>query len=103
MPLPAIPIIGSVLAAAAPWITAFILTKGVLLFVAFIGRLGLVVATNEFIMDPLLSHILSAWGSLPGEFSCWLSLLGVTKVASIVVSALTLLAIKQIFLAKSSS
>lgn len=103
MPLPAIPLVSAILAAAMPWITRFLIAKGALILAAFLGRIGLVIATNEVIMEPLLAHIMSAWGSLPSEFTCWMALLGVTKVASIIVSALTLLSIKQIFLAKSSA
>lgn len=101
MPLPAIPAIAAILSAAAPWISRFFLAKGALLFAGFLGRIGIVIATNEVIMEPLLGHIMGAWASLPGDFTCWMGMLGVTKVASIVVSALTLLSIKQVFLAKA--
>lgn len=103
MPLPAIPLVSAILAAAMPWITRFFLAKGALLFAGFMSRVGLVFATNELIFDPLLAHIMSAWSALPPEMTCWMSAFGITKVASILVSALTLLSFKQIFLARSAS
>ena len=103
MPLPAIPFVSAILAAAMPWITRYFLAKGALLFAGFMGRVGLVFATNEMIFEPLLAHIMSAWGALPAEFTCWMGFFGITTVASILVSALTLVSLKQIFLARSSS
>lgn len=103
MPLPAIPAIAAVLSAAAPWISRYLMAKGAILFAGFMGRVGLVFATNEVIMQPLISHIMSAWGALPAQFTCWMGVFGIAKVASILVSALTLLSVKQIFLARSSS
>ena len=103
MPFPAIPVVGAVLAAAGPWITRFIMSKGVLIFAGFMAKLGLVFLTKEAFVDPLIAHIMSAWSGIPAEFTCWMGLVGLTQVASILVSALVLSAGKQVFLSRRSS
>jgi hypothetical protein len=102
MPLPAIPAISAVVAAVLPWVTRWFLAKSAIMFAGFLGRLGIVIATNELVLEPLINHITSAWSGLPGQFKCWLDLFGVTQVASLYVSAITLLGVKKLFFARSS-
>jgi len=102
MPAPlALPIVSAVLAAVGPWIMRFFAAKAVLMFAGFLGRLGLVIATNEFAVEPLIDHAMTAWNAIPGDWQCWFALLGITKAAGIMVSALTLIAAKQVFFAKA--
>lgn len=96
----ALPIAGAFFAALGPWIGRFIMLKGVLLVTGFLGRLGLVLATNEFVMQPLIDHLMGAWNSIPPGWTCWFALFGVTKAAGIVVSALTLISAKRVFFAR---
>lgn len=95
------PIIAMLLEALGPWIARFFMAKAVLMFAGFLARLGLVIATNELAMEPLTNLVLSKWASMPGTMQCWLSLFGVTKAVSVMLSAGTLLSAKQIFFAKS--
>ncbi len=99
MPLPAI---APILAALSPWITRIFMAKGVLLLAGFMGRLGLVLATNEILIQPAIDAIMNMWMSVPAKMTCWLQTFGVTKVASILVSTLTIVAVQRVFLGKSS-
>lgn len=102
MPLPAaVPIISAVFGALGPWIMRFFAAKAVIMLAGFLGRLGLVIATNEFAVEPLIDHAMTAWNAIPGDWQCWFALLGITKAAGIMVSALTLIAAKQVFFAKA--
>lgn len=100
MALPALAI-PAILSAAAPWVMRFLAIKGVIMFGGFLGRLGLVLATNEFLIQPAIDHIMNAWASIPAGMSCWLNLFGTTKVASILVSGMTLYAGKKVFFSKA--
>lgn len=97
------PLLAPLLAALGPWITRFFMAKAALMFAGFMGRLGLVIATNELAFEPLTNLVLSKWATLPGSMQCWLALFGVTKAVSIFLSATTLISAKKIFFAKSES
>ncbi|MEJ2790632.1 MULTISPECIES: hypothetical protein [unclassified Pseudoxanthomonas] len=101
MPAPVVAVLGSVFAALGPWIMRFFAAKAVLMVAGFLGRVGLVLATNEVIVQPLIDHAIQMWNGIPGAWQCWLALFGVTKAAGIYVSGLSLIAAKKIFLAKS--
>ena len=98
MPLP---LLAPALAVIGPWITRFFMAKAALMFAGFLGRVGLFVATNELIFEPVLEHITQAWFTIPPAWQCWFSLIGVVQVASILVTGMTLLSVKQVFFAKS--
>lgn len=100
MPGPVIPIVGAILAAVGPWIMRFFAAKAVIMFAGFLGRIGLVVATNEFAVQPLIDYSMQMWQTIPAQWQCWFALFGVTKAAGIVVSALTLITAKRVFFAK---
>ena len=103
MPIPLIGMsLAGILEAAAPWITRFIMVKGVLVVSGFLGRLGLVLATNEMLMQPLIDYAMNTWATMPIEWQCWFNLLGVTKGVSIILSGVTLINAKRVFFAKSS-
>ncbi len=72
------------------------------MFAGFLGRLGLVIATNEMVTEPLTTMILNKWVTLPGNMQCWLGLFGVTKAVSIMISGMTLIAAKRVFFAKGT-
>lgn len=99
MPVPAIPVI---LAALSPWITRLIMAKGVLVLAGFMGRLGIVLATNEIIIQPAIDSIMNMWVAIPPKMICWLQTFGVTKVLSIMVSTITIVTIQRVFLGKSA-
>lgn len=63
-----------------------------------LGVLGLAFATNEYFMEPLLDHAQTAWNALPADAVVWAKALGLTEVASIMVTAYTLLAGKKVFM-----
>lgn len=91
------------LAALGPWISRFFMAKAGLMFAGFLGRLGLVIATNEIAFEPLTNLVLSRWATLPADMQCWLGLFGVTKAVSIMLSASTLIMGKRVFFAKAES
>ncbi|MEN4903351.1 hypothetical protein [Luteimonas sp. TWI1437] len=95
------PALTALLAALGPWIARFFFMKGALLFTSFLGRIGLVLATNEFVMEPLIDHVTRAWNAIPSDWQCWFGLLGVTKMASIMVTGMSLLGAKRVFFSKS--
>lgn len=102
MPIPlAVPIIASISAAVGPWIMRFFAAKAVIMVAGFMGRVGLVLATNELIMEPLIDLVTAKWQGLPASMQCWMATFGVTKAASVLVSGMTLMAGKQVFLRKS--
>lgn len=90
-------------AALSPWIARFFVAKAGLLFASFLGRLGIVLATNELAIEPLVNLVVSKWATLPGNLQCWLGLFGVTKAASVMLSGMTLMSAKKLFFARSSS
>ncbi|WP_052107762.1 DUF2523 family protein [Aerolutibacter daejeonensis] len=89
------------LAALAPWITRFLLAKSAFIFAGFLGRLGLVIATNEFAIQPLVDSAITAWSMIPNQYLCWFGAFGVTKALSIMLSASTLIGAKKVFFAKA--
>lgn len=95
------PALAAVFAALGPWIARFFMLKGATIFAGFLGRLGLVLATNEFVMQPLIDHVISAFNAIPPQYQCWIALFGITKAASIFVSGMTLLGAKRVFFSKS--
>lgn len=103
MPAPlAIPIVGSIFAALSPWIMRFFAAKAVLMFAGFMGRVGLVLATNEVVMEPLIDLVTSKWLTLPASMQCWMATFGIVKAASVLVSGMSLIAAKSVFLQKST-
>lgn len=72
--------------------------KAALWVVKILGVLGLAFATNEYFMEPLLDHAQTAWNALPADAVVWAKALGLTEVASIMVTAYTLLAGKKVFM-----
>lgn len=95
------PAIAAILAALGPWITRFFLAKSALMFAGFLGRLGLVLATDEFATQPLVDHAINAWSMIPNQYLCWFGAFGVTRALSICLSALTLITAKKVFFAKA--
>lgn len=96
------PLLEPLLAALGPWITRLFIAKAALGFAGFLGRLGLVMATNEFAMEPLTNLVIGKFTSLPGDMQCWLGLVGVTKAVSVMLSGMTLISAKRVFFAKAS-
>lgn len=74
--------------------------------VGFIIRIfsviGLTLATNEYVVEPLLDIVRGEAQGVPAEMAEWLSFFGIDKVISIMASAYTLLAVKKVFLGKAS-
>jgi len=101
MALPAIPVLATLLAVLGPWIVRFAQMYLVQIVVSFLGRLGILIATNEMIIQPLIDHATNAWNGIPPAWQCWFNLLGINKAASIMVSFMTLIMVKKIFFVKS--
>ena len=97
------PWLAGLLGAIGPWFFNLMKEKGPKLFASFLGSLGLVIVTNELLMDNVVDVATSAWGGIPGNFACWLGAVGVTKMASICLSALTLLGAKKLFFGKKAA
>lgn len=97
------PALAALLAAIGPWITRFFMLKAGLMFAGFLGRLGLVIATNELAVEPLTALVVGKWSVIPDDMRCWLAMFGVTKAVSIMLSAGMLIAAKSIFLKRASS
>lgn len=95
------PLIAAVFAALGPWITRFFMAKAVLMVAGFMGRLGVVLATNEFAMEPLTDMVISKYASLPAGLQCWLGTFGVLKAVSVMLSGLTLIQVKNVFFKKA--
>lgn len=65
--------------------------------------IGLAFATNEYLLGPLIDFVTTAWQGLPPEYVAWARAFGVTEVASILLSAYTLLQGKKVFLSVANS
>lgn len=63
--------------------------------------LGLGLATNEYLLGPMISHVKNGYAGVPSSVAIWISAFGVDQVASIMLSAYTLIGLKQVFLARS--
>jgi hypothetical protein len=63
--------------------------------------LGIAWATNEFLMEPLLDQAQAAWTGMPAGIAQWLGAFGIDKVVSIMISAYTILGIKNLVLRKA--
>jgi hypothetical protein len=68
----------------------------------FLARIGLVFATNELAMEPLVEKTTQFWGTMPPQFQCWMGAVGIVEAASIMLSGLTLIAAKRVFFSKAS-
>jgi len=102
MALPAaVPVLVAFLAALGPWLVRFAQMYLVQIAVSFLGRLGILIATNEMIIQPMIDNAMNAWNMIPSAWQCWFNLLGINKAASIMVSFMTLVMAKKIFFVKS--
>ncbi|ASK92184.1 hypothetical protein KWH04_23655 [Xanthomonas campestris pv. trichodesmae] len=88
------------LAVLGPWITRFFAAKAVIMVAGFFGRLGLVLMTDKFVMEPMIEAATNAFHAIPAEFQCWFGVIGVTQMCSVVVSGLTLISAKRVFFGK---
>lgn len=62
--------------------------------------LGMSLATNEFVVEPLMNMVHGNASGVPADLAVWMSAFGVDKVISIIVSAYTLVGIKRVFVVK---
>lgn len=83
MPVVLAPLI-ALLMRALSWL---FLTKAGIWCVAILGTLGLGLATNEMVIEPLVDQATTAWGALPPEVAVWAKALGVLEFVSLVISA----------------
>ena len=97
------PAIAAILEALAPWISRYLMGKAALWVASLLGRLGLVIATDKFAMQPLIDHAINAWSMIPNQYLCWFDAFGVTKALSIMLSASALIGAKKVFFAKAPS
>lgn len=94
-------VIAELLAILGPWIMRFFAVKGLMMVAGFLGRIGLVLMTDKMVVKPLIDAAMNAWGAIPAEFGCWFAAIGITEMASILVSSLTLIVGKRVFFGKS--
>lgn len=95
LPVVLAPLIAALIRALLIMISA----KAVLWVVKVMGLLGLAFATNEYVLDPLLTLIDQQFAALPPSVAQWMRAFGVTEVASMIVSAFTIVAAQRVFLA----
>jgi len=93
-------VIAELLAILGPWIMRFFAVKGVIMVAGFLGRLGIVLATDRMLVQPALDAITQAMGAMPPEFNCWFGAVGIKEAVSICVSGITLITARKIFFGK---
>lgn len=94
MPVVLAPLV-AFLVRALSWMFA---TQAILWVVKVLGLLGLAFATNEYVVEPVITHVTTAWANLPPEFALWGKALGLYEVVSLLLSAYTIMAAKKVFL-----
>lgn len=93
-------VLAELLAALGPWIARFFAAKALVMVVGFLGRIGLVLMTDKFVMKPLIDAAVNAFNAIPPEFQCWFGAIGLTQMASVMVSGLTIISAKRVFFGK---
>ena len=96
--MPAPVLLAPLIAALLRGIMIMMSVKAVLWVVKVMGLIGIAFATNEYVVEPLLDLIVTQWNALPPEITQWLRAFGVTEVASMMVSAFTIVAAQRVFL-----
>lgn len=96
--MPAPVVLAPLIAALIRGFMIMMSVKAVLWVVKVMGLLGIAFATNEYVVEPLLDLIVLQWNALPPEITQWLRAFGVTEVASMMVSAFTIVAAQRVFL-----
>ena len=96
--MPAPILLAPLAAALIRGLMVMISMKAVLWVVKVMGLLGIAFATNEYVVEPLLDLVVAQWNALPPEITQWLRAFGVTEVASMMVSAYTIVAAQRVFL-----
>src|SRR5690606_19269270 len=96
--MPAPVVLAPLIAALIRGLMVMISMKAVLWVVKVMGLLGIAFATNEYVVEPLLDLVVAQWNALPPEITQWLRAFGVTEVASMMVSAYTIVAAQRVFL-----
>lgn len=96
------PMIALILGAIGPWLLKFFASNAVRMFGWFLARLGIVIATTHFAVEPLVNLVVAKFSAVPAEMACWLGTFGVLKAASVLLSAAGLSAGKKLFFTKKA-
>lgn len=91
-------VLAPLIAALIRGIQIMMAIKAAVWVIKILGVLGLAFATNELLMEPLFNHVATAWANLPPSAVTWAKALGLTEVASIMVTAYTVLSGKRVFM-----
>lgn len=63
---------------------------------------GVSLATNEYIVEPIMDLIHGNAQGVPADLAMWLSAFGIDRVISIMVTAYGIVELKRVFVTKSS-
>lgn len=96
MPVPVV--LAPMVALLVRMLAVMVATKAVFWVIKVMGLLGIAFATNEYVLDPLLTQIETQWAALPPEITQWLRAFGITECASMIVAAYTIVAAQRVFL-----
>lgn len=94
------PMLAALLGAIAPWLLKFFASNAVRVFAWFLARLGIVIATTHFAVEPVVNLVVAKFSVIPSGMGCWLGAFGVLKAASVLLSAAGLSAGKKLFFTK---
>lgn len=94
------PLITLLLGAIGPWLVKFFASNAVRMFGWFLARLGIVIATTHFAVEPIVNLVVAKFSVIPSGMGCWLGVFGVLKAASVLLSAAGLSAGKKLFFSK---
>lgn len=110
MALPLIPIVlgatgrvavGATLAAVLQRVfLGVLLLKGASIVARTMGVLGLGFLVYEWVLSPALTLADQYWGAMPQQLVAWLRAFGIMEVASIIVSAYAIWAMKRVVLGR---
>lgn len=100
MPLPLIAAgaLEALLVRVVGWVLVAKLGAAVLRVFTF---LGVAWATNEYIVAPATAQILQLWGGIPAELQAWIGFFRLDIMASMLMSAYTIVGARKVFLAKA--
>lgn len=84
-----------------PWILRFFMLKAAFVVAKIFAVIGIGLATNAYVIDPLLDHIEVAWGNIPSSVLIWIDALGINNAVSIYCSAAAIASIEKVVLRKA--
>lgn len=102
MPLPALALpalaAGGLSSIIVKSLTVFFLAKGPAVVIRIFSMLGIAYAAYNFVLQPLISQATSSWQGVPASLKQWIGAFGIDMVASIMISAYGIWALKKLVL-----